>query len=156
MELEEFDMIYKRLVVTRNYHRAFRICLNKLSDNVVAENAIAKIRELVEEHSCKVFEPYSNNYRLQVPFLLDSNWLLDIAINLGYKEVEHAKISTGWFSSVPSIAIGSLLNKHRYGLSRNMKNNTTTIYYSARCFCRDYKMITAISEELIKLYSNRG
>lgn len=156
MTLEEFDIIYKRLVVTRNYHGAFRICLDKLSDNVVAENAIAKIRGLVEEHSYKVFEPYGNNYRLQVPFLLDSNWLLDIAIGLGYKEVEHTKISTGLFSSVPGIAIGSLLKKHRYGLSRNMKNNTTVIYYTARCFCNDYKMIAAISEELIKLYSNRG
>lgn len=151
-----FEHQILRYETTGDIHKAFMHCLRNLSDNELVENATVKIREIVKKYTYKIFEPYDDKYRLQVGFLLDSNWLLDIAISLGYKEVTHTKISTGLFSSVPGIAIGTLLKKHSYGLSRNMKNNTTVIYYTARCFCDDYKMIAAISEELIKLYSNRG
>lgn len=151
-----FEHQIVRYETTGDIHKAFVLCLQKLSDMDVKESATVKIRELVNKHSYKVFEPYGEDYRLQIDFLLDADWLLDIAISLGYKEVRHTKISTGLFSSVPGIAIGSLLKRHRYGLLRNMKNNTTIIYYTLRCFCDDFKMITAICEKLVELYSFRS
>lgn len=154
--IAEFEHQISRYEIVGEIHKAFVFCLSKLSDRDMSDRVESMIRMLVNKYNYKIFEQSGSKYKVHIDFLLDSNWLLDIAISSGYKSVESTKISTGLFSSVSGIAIGSLLKKQCFGLSINTKNNTTTIYCTTRALCDDYKMIHAISEELIKLYSYKS
>lgn len=151
--MANFYQDIKRCEATNDYHQAFMLCLENISNESIREHAVSEMRRMAKNYSYRVFEKCNGGYRLTVNKILDENWLLDIAIANKYSDIERGAISTGWFSSVPCIIIGSFLAKHKYGWSINKDKGTTTIYYDCSCFCDDFKMITAICEELIKLYS---
>ena len=141
----------KRHEVTGEYSEAFSICLENIKVPENEKIAIENIRRLVKQYSYKVFKSFSKGYSITIKTKLDENWILDIAINNGYNEVKRSKMSISILNSVPCITLGSFMAKHKYGLGFN-KDNSTTIYYHRDRFCDDFKMIDAITEELIKLY----
>lgn len=143
----------QRCEATKNYHKAFTLCIENLCNNEFRDIAIGEMRRLTQYYSYHIFEEYYYGYRLVINKTVPENWLIDIAIDNGYRGFDSRNISTGLFSEVPGIILGSVLATHKYGLKINHKKNQTTIYYMRSSFCNDYKMITAICEAIILLYT---
>lgn len=143
----------QRCEATKNYNKAFTLCIENLCNNEFKEIAIGEMRRLTQYYSYQIFEEYYYGYRLVINKTVPETWLIDIAIDNGYIGFDYQPISIGLFSEVPGIILGSFLAKHKYGLKINNKKNRTTIYYMRSPFCDDDKMITAICEAIILLYT---
>ncbi len=150
--MNDFFQDIRRFEVTKDYNHAFMLCMENLSNMAVRENAQNEMRRLMKKYTYNVFEEGYGSYRLKINKVLNENWLLDLAIANNYNSIEREYLSTGWFSSVPCITIGSFLAKHKYGWSIDKEKGTTTIYYKCSTFCDDFKMLNSICEELIKMF----
>lgn len=150
--MTEFYQEIRRCEATNDYHRAFMLCLENLSNKSIREHVQNEMRRMAKSYSYRVFEKCGGGYRLTINKILDDNWLPDIAIANKYSNIKRVRMSTGWFSSVPCIVIGSFLAKHKYGWFIDKEKGTTSIYYDCSCLCDDFKMITSICEELIKMF----
>lgn len=146
-----FEQSLKRYNATGTFSQAFLLCLKNLKDPVVGELAINSAKALIRQQKYDVFEQKDKRYLLQVHLDLDVDWLLDLAIELGYKEVERIKISTGWFSSIDGIRLGGWLAKHSYGIEKK-KDGWSVIIFKKSVFYDDYKMITAICDKIVQMY----
>lgn len=153
LDINSFCTVIKRLEATNDIHGAYKLCLQNLTNPSCMEQALTKARQLAKSHAFQIFERHNGYYTIETNCILDENFLLDLAIELGYKDMERSIISTGWFSSIPCILIEGILSRHKYGLKINKEKQTSTIYYHANSFCDDYKMIMALSEKLIEMYS---
>lgn len=142
----------RRCEATNDYSGAFRFCMDNLTNPMEREYAQSEMRRMAKKYTYRVFEKCAGGYRLTISKVLDENWLLDIAIENNYTNIERSRISTGLFSSVPCIVLGSFLAKHKYGWSIDKEKGTTSIYYDCSCFCDDYKMITVICEKIIDMF----
>lgn len=146
-----FEQSLKRLNATGAYAQAFRLCLDNLKDPVVGELAINNAKALIRQQKYDVLERHDNKYLLQVRLDLDVDWLLDMAIELGYKEVKRIKISTGLFSSVDGIRLGGWGARHSYGIEKK-RDGSSVIIFKKSIFYDDYRMINLICNKLIQLY----
>lgn len=115
------------------------------------ESGFAAESILIENHFYNVMERYSKGYRITVGKQFDDNWLLDVAIELGYKDIKNSTMSVGFLDSVPNIVLGLFWAKHKLALRRN-KDNTTTIYYKFTFWCDDFKMIKAVCDKIVEMY----
>ena len=149
--VSNFEQDILRFEATNEYHKAFLLCLSCLQTPELKEKAFTKANLLVKNHSYLIFEKFSKGYRIRVNKPLHDNWLLDIAIKHGYKNIKRSAMSTGFCSTVPCIVIGSFLAKQKMGIGHN-KDNTNTIYFHFSTFCDDFKLAKAIGENIIKLY----
>lgn len=153
IQMEDSDLIqeFKRHEVTGEYSKAFLLCLNNLKKSDVGDWALSNAQRLLKEHKYNVFEENNGRYSLPVNIAIDLNWLLDIAIELGYKNVEKVTMSIGWFSSIEAIRLGGCLAKHTYGVQKTEQNGFS-ILFEKSIFYDDYKMFEAICQKLIKEY----
>ncbi len=145
-----FEKELRRFIATNEYHKAFMLCLNNMSNTELSDIAFNKALILIKEHSHKVMD---KGYVLKLNQKLDDNWLLDVAIKNGYKNIRHSTISVGLFTSIPSITISGLLARQRLGIKHN-KDGTSTIYYRYNWFCDEFKLIRATLTEVVELYKN--
>lgn len=155
MTIQEFDQQYRRHKVLNEIPQAFKFCLNHLSDPQLQQRAISSAKELIKNYSINVLPSDGKRCYFIVPTQIDSNWIVDIALNLGYKHIEKTSMSIGLFKSINCVAIGSLMGKQKFGVRPN-NDGTTTFFYSAGSFASDRKLINAICEDLIQLTLNNG
>ena len=149
--MNNFDQEILRLEATNEYHKAFLLCLQNMKNPDLQQKAKDKAHSLIENRFYNVMERYSKGYRITVDKQFDNNWLLDVAIELGYKDIKKSTMSVGFFDSVPNIVLGLLWAKHKLALRRN-KDNTTTIYYKFTFWCDDFKMIKAVCDKIVEMY----
>ena len=151
MDKSDLTQVFKRHEVTGEFSQAFLLCLNNLNKPDVGDWALSNAQRLLKEHKYNVFEENNGRYSLPVNIAIDLNWLLDIAIELGYKDVEKVTMSVGWFSSIDAIRLGCCLAKHTYGVQKTEQNGFS-ILFEKSIFYDDYKMIEAICHKLIEEY----
>lgn len=146
---EKFVQEIKRLEITQDYHKAFLLCLENLKNPKIEADAKDMAYDLIKKYGKNVMERFGYGYRINLEYTIDENWLLDIAIACGYKEINRSNMPIAMFKSVPCIAFGRLLAKQKFGIGQN-KNNTSTLYYHCGNFCDDFKMLGAVLEAIVK------
>nr|WP_303256255.1 hypothetical protein [uncultured Prevotella sp.] len=146
-----FEKELRRFEATNEFHNAFKLCLDNMKNPLLHKSAYDYAMNLIKEQGCKVMELDGSNYRFAVSKKLDSNWLLDIAIQLGYKNIERTSYSVGFFTKVPAIALGGFFTKQYFGMGSDKEHNTI-IYYCNGRFGTDTKMIQKVCEEIVNLY----
>lgn len=149
MTIEEFYRSIQRYQTFKDYDKAFNLCIKCIEDIELRQHAIDTGEKLIKEHAYKVLETSGNNRVLTIPLNLNLEWIIDIAILLGYKELEHGSISTGFFSSCPCVNVGNFLTKQKFGLIKN-KDNTVSLLYSYSSFTSDYKLIKSLCLDIIE------
>lgn len=153
MTPDEFDRQFKRYKVLGEFHSAFMFCLDNLN-TPVGENARQYATQLIRDKKYEVLLPDGSRRLIKIPTKLDNNWLLDIAVRMGYGEVQRDTISTGFFSKVPCIMIGGMFSKQRFA-TRAEKDGSTTIFYTQGSWTDDYKLISAICNEIVNILDFR-
>ena len=146
-----FEKELRRFEATNEFHNAFKLCLDNMKNPLLHKSAYDYAMNLIKEQGCKVMELDGSNYHFVVSKKLDSNWLLDIAIQLGYKNIERTSYSVGFFTKVPAIALGGFFTKQYFGMGSDKEHNTI-IYYCNGRFGTDTKMIQKVCEEIVNLY----
>lgn len=149
MTINDFYKSIERHQAFKDYDQAFNLCIKCIEDVELRQHAIDTAEKLIKEHAYEVLEASGNKKVLTIPLNLNLEWIIDTAISLGYKELEHGSISTGLFSSSPCIIIGSLLAKQKFGLIKN-KDNTVSLLYSYGLFTGDYKLIKSLCLDIIE------
>lgn len=154
MTIDDFNKSIKRHQAFKEYAQAFNLCLKCIENGELRQNAIETGETLIKEHGYEVLGMSGSKRIITVSLDLNLEWIVDSAISLGYKELEHGSISTGLFSSCPCVIVGSLLSKQKFGLIKN-KDNTTSLLYSFGSFTSDYKLIKTLCFSLIEQLNNK-
>lgn len=154
MTIDDFYKSIQRHQAFKDYAQAFNLCLKCIKDFELRQCAIETGEKLIEEHVYEVLDTSGSNRILTVSLDLNIEWIVDSAISLGYKELEHGSISIGIFSSCPCVNIGNFLNKQKFGLIKN-KDNTVSLLYSYSLFTCDYKLIKSLCLNIIEQLKNK-
>lgn len=154
MTLDEFNKVINRHKALNEYNQAFHFCIANMSDDELRQKASDTSAMLLKAKTYEVLDGTDRKRNLTVPLDLTLDWIVDTAISLGYHNLERGFISTGLFSSVPCIVIGSLMAKQKFGVRKN-KDNTYSFLYSCGSFASDFKLLNALVLDIIKLFKNK-
>lgn len=151
MTPEQLVSQIKRHKAVGEFHQAFRLCLDSIKDKSLAVKACAEAYDLVSKTGIGVMEPYSKGRKLPIDFDVDLDWILDIAIEHGFKDLSRSSMSVGFFHTIPCILLEGAMAKHRFGVEKG-KDGRCVIYYNHNMFADDYRLIKAICNKVIDLY----
>lgn len=148
MTTEEFNQLIKRHIALREYTQAFVLCLSNINTPALQSTAIETGKKMIKDYGYNVMHGSGNKRWLNVPLELSLEWIIDIAISLGYNTLDRGAISTGLMSSCPAVSFGTLLAKQKFGIKRS-KTEFTALWYSFGSFSNDSKLINALCNDII-------
>lgn len=154
MKKEDFNQQIKRRQALKEYNKAFRLCLDYMSDSGLKVDAYELGKNLIKQFGHQVLDVNGNKKELSVALNLDLDWIIDVAISLGYKTLSRGNISVGFFSYVPSITIGRFLTKQKFGVKKN-KDGTSTLIFVTGSFSSDYKLINRLCMDILEQIYNQ-
>lgn len=149
MTIEEFNQQIKRHETLKEYSQAFELCLTCLRSPELQEEAALIGKRLIKETGILVMKP-GGRYYLNLPLELNLNWILDVAIANGYKEMNRGSMSLGLFSSVSCVTIGGVFSKQSFAVKEN-KDHSVTFFYKYGSSVKDWKLIKALCTDIIDI-----